>query len=124
MADADIRNDIYVLALGNAVKHKTVPRAGAILGSVMGAHPELRAKAQEISALLPEILAEVAALSIEEREQKLISLSPGAIEKMHEKKERSHELPDLPHADSGVVMRFAPNPSGPQIGRASCRERV
>ena len=119
MADADIRNDIYVLALENAVKHKAVPRAGAILGSVMGAHPELRAKAKEINALIPEVLEEVASLSIEEREEKLMSLNPGAIEKMHEKKERSHELPDLPNAQSGVVMRFAPNPSGPlHLGHA------
>ena len=119
MADADIRNDIYVLALENTVKHKAVPRAGAILGSVMGAHPELRNKAKEINALIPEILEEVATLSFEEREEKLMSLNPGAIEKMHEKKERSHELPDLPNAESGVVMRFAPNPSGPlHLGHA------
>ena len=119
MADADIRNDIYVLALQNAVKHKAVPRAGAILGSVMGTHPELRAKVKEINAILPEILAEVEALSPEQREEKLMALDPEAIGKMHEKKERSHELPDLPDSENGVIMRFAPNPSGPlHLGHA------
>ena len=38
---------------------------------------------------------------------------------MHEKKERIHELPTLPDAEGGVVMRFAPNPSGPlHLGHA------
>lgn len=119
MSDTNIRDDIYLFALQNAVKHKSVPKAGAILGSVMGAHPELRPKAKEINAMLPEILAEVEALSVEEREAKLTALSPEMIEKMHEKKERVHELPDLPEAENGVVMRFAPNPSGPlHLGHA------
>ena len=48
MSDTNIRDDIYLFALQNAVKHKSVPKAGAILGSVMGAHPELRPQAKEI----------------------------------------------------------------------------
>ena len=119
MPDSTLENDIYILALQNAVKNKAVPRAGAVLGSVMGAHPELRSQAKEINALLPAILAKVEALSAEEREAKLRELNPEAIEKMHEKKERNHELPELPDAEKGVVMRFAPNPSGPlHLGHA------
>ena len=119
MSDTNIRDDIYLFALQNAVKHKSVPKAGAILGSVMGAHPELRPQAKEINAMLPEILAEVEAMSVEEREAKLTALSPEMIEKMHEKKERVHELPELPEAGNGVVMRFAPNRSGPlHLGHA------
>ena len=119
MSDTNIRDDIYLFALQNAVKHKSVPKAGAILGSVMGPHPELRPQAKEINAMLPEILAEVEAMSVEEREAKLTALSPEMIEKMHEKKERVHELPELPEAGNGVVMRFAPNPSGPlHLGHA------
>lgn len=119
MSDTNIRDDIYLFALQNAVKHKSVPKAGAILGSVMGAYPELRPQAKEINAMLPEILAEVEAMSVEEREAKLTALSPEMMEKMHEKKERVHELPELPEAGNGVVMRFAPNPSGPlHLGHA------
>ena len=119
MADSSLENDIYILALQNAVKNKAVPRAGAVLGSVMGAHPELRSQAKEIKALLPAILAKVEALSPEDREAQLRELNPEAIEKMHEKKERIHELPTLPDAEGGVVMRFAPNPSGPlHLGHA------
>ncbi len=119
MADSNLENDIYILALQNAVKNKAVPRAGAVLGSVMGAHPELRSQAKEINAMLPAILAKVEALSAKEREAQLRELNPEAIEKMHEKKERIHELPTLPDAEGGVVMRFAPNPSGPlHLGHA------
>ncbi len=119
MADSNLENDIYILALQNAVKNKAVPRAGAVLGNVMGAHPELRSQAKEINAMLPAILAKVEALSAEEREAQLRELNPEAIEKMHEKKERIHELPTLPDAEGGVVMRFAPNPSGPlHLGHA------
>lgn len=119
MADSNLENDIYILALQNAVKNKAVPRAGAVLGCVMGAHPELRSQAKEINAMLPAILAKVEALSAEEREAQLRELNPEAIEKMHEKKERIHELPTLPDAEGGVVMRFAPNPSGPlHLGHA------
>lgn len=119
MADSNLENDIYILALQNAVKNKAVPRAGAVLGSVMGAHPELRSQAKEINAMLPVILAKVEALSADEREAQLRELNPEAIEKMHEKKERIHELPTLPDAEGGVVMRFAPNPSGPlHLGHA------
>ena len=119
MADNSLENDIYILALENAVKHKAVPRAGAILGSVMGAHPELRSQAKEINALLPEILAKVEALTPEAREAELNRLNPEAIGKKHEKKDRIHELPTLPDAEKGVVMRFAPNPSGPlHLGHA------
>ena len=113
MADKSLEDDIYILALENAVKHKAVPRAGAILGSVMGTHPELRSQAKEINQMLPAILSKVEALSPEQREAELNRLNPDAIGKMHEKKERVHELPELPDAEKGVVMRFAPNPSGP-----------
>lgn len=119
MEDSSLENDIYIMALQNAVKNKAVPRAGAVLGSVMGSHPELRSEAKSINAMLPAILAKVEALTPAEREEKLRELNPEAIEKMHEKKERIHELPTLPDAEKGVVMRFAPNPSGPlHLGHA------
>ncbi|MDR3102284.1 MAG: glutamate--tRNA ligase [Methanocalculaceae archaeon] len=119
MFDTNIRDDIFLFALQNAVKHKSIPKAGAILGSVMGAHPEFRPRAEEINAMLPEILAEVGAMSVEERQANLTALLPEMFEKMPEKKERVHELPELPDAENGVVMRFAPNPSGPlHLGHA------
>ncbi|HJJ89675.1 MAG TPA: glutamate--tRNA ligase, partial [Methanocorpusculum sp.] len=119
MFDTNVRDEIYLFALQNAVKHKSIPNAGAILGALMNAHPELRPNAKEISIRIPEILTTVEAMSIEERKEKLTSLAPEMIKKMHEKKGRTHELPELPGADKGVIMRFAPNPSGPlHLGHA------
>ncbi|HJJ27829.1 MAG TPA: glutamate--tRNA ligase [Methanocorpusculum sp.] len=120
MTDTDIKSEIFILALQNAVKNKAVPRAGAVLGSVMGAHPELRSKAKEINMMLPDILKEVEAIPEDQREAKLTELNPAAVEKMHEKKTaRVHTLPELTDAEGGVVMRFAPNPSGPlHLGHA------
>ncbi|HJK02202.1 MAG TPA: glutamate--tRNA ligase [Methanocorpusculum sp.] len=119
MFDTNIRDEIYLFALQNAVKHKSIPNAGAILGALMNAHPELRPNAKEISIRIPEILTTVEAMSIEERKEKLTSLAPEMIKKMHEKKGRTHELPELSGADKGVIMRFAPNPSGPlHLGHA------
>jgi glutamyl-tRNA synthetase len=118
--DGDIRTVLLGAALHNAVKHKNVPAAGAVLGIVMGGHPELRTRAGELKVLLGDVIAEVASLSHEERETRLAQVAPELFATLHEKKEkRKHALPDLPGADGGVVMRFAPNPSGPlHLGHA------
>ena len=51
MAGQEPKELLFCCALQNAVKHGGVPQAGAVIGMVMGAHPELRSRAKEISAL-------------------------------------------------------------------------
>ena len=116
----DLKSILLGAALQNAVKHKSVPAAGAVMGAVMGGHPELRSRSGEIKALLGEVIAEVASLSHEEQEMKLEEIAPDLHAALSEKKEKKkHTLPDLPNAEGGVVMRFAPNPSGPlHLGHA------
>jgi glutamyl-tRNA synthetase len=99
--------------------HSNVPKAGAVLGALMGKHPELRPHVREYSALLNEILAEIGAMTPDERRVRLESLAPEMLEKK-EKHKRDTGLRPLENVgDKGVVMRFAPNPSGPlHLGHA------
>ncbi|WOF16505.1 glutamate--tRNA ligase [Methanoplanus sp. FWC-SCC4] len=116
----DPREFFYIHALQNAVQHNSVPKAGTVLGMLMGNYPEFRPQAKEMSAILGDVLKEVMALSPEERVSKLKELAPELLEQKKEKKEKVRGLRDLKNVgENGVVMRFAPNPSGPlHLGHA------
>jgi glutamyl-tRNA synthetase len=110
---AKIRELIEKYALQNAVKYKAAPNAGAVMGKLMGEHPELRARAKEVSPLVKEVLAEVEKTSPEEWRQRLEAVAPELLEELAERKEPDKGLPRLEGIEKGVVMRFAPNPNGP-----------
>ncbi|UZE91854.1 MAG: glutamate--tRNA ligase [Methanosarcinales archaeon] len=108
----DVKRVIRKYALQNAVKYGSTPSKAAVMSKVMGLHPELRSNAKETMTQSEGILADIAAMSPEQRESELQRIAPELIEELHEKREKERKLPKLDVTD-GVVMRIAPNPNGP-----------
>ena len=109
----EIRELIEKYALQNAVKYNAAPKAGAVMGKLMGEHPALRSRAKEVSPLVAEVLAVVQNTGPEEWLKRLEAIAPELLAELSEKKEPDKGLPALEGVEGGVVMRFAPNPNGP-----------
>lgn len=110
---------VRLYALQNSVEHGEDAEVGAVMGTLMGEHPELRENAETISDEAPEVVAEVNAMDADERHAELVERAPEMLE--DDEEEEDDVLPDLPGVDEvdEVVMRFAPNPNGPPtIGSA------
>ena len=112
----DLEEIIYKHALLNAAKHKGSANSGAVMGSIMSQEPDLRPKAKEIGSLAGKIVDKVNSLSIDEQKSEMEKFDVEVKEKKHVKEVG---LQELPGSHENIVMRFAPNPSGPlHIGHA------
>ena len=107
----DLEQIIYKHALLNAAKHKGSANPGAVMGSIMSNEPELRSRAKEIGPMSGKIVAQVNALSPEEQAREMEKLGVEVQDKKPKTKEVG--LQELPGTHENIVLRFAPNPSGP-----------
>ena len=107
----DLEEIIYKHALLNAAKHKGSANPGAVMGSIMSNEPELRSKAKEIGPMSGKIVAKVNTLSPEEQAAEMEKYGVEVQDKKPKAKEVG--LQELPGTHENIVLRFAPNPSGP-----------
>ena len=107
----DIKALARKYALQNAIEYNGKANPGSVIGKIMNEGPEYKSQAKDVAIISREVIADVNAMSPEDQLAELETLAPELLIK--EKREIIKELPALENADKGVVMRLAPNPSGP-----------
>ncbi len=124
--DDDLREAVEraaeVHALANAVEHGGEAQTDAVLGPLMGDHPEFREHGDEVPGVVGAVVARVNSRSSAERRERLAELAPDRLAEVEadDGGDDGPTLPDLPNATTGeVTMRVAPNPNGPwHVGHA------
>ncbi|GAA5818330.1 MAG: glutamate--tRNA ligase [Methanobrevibacter sp. CfCl-M3] len=106
----DLEKIVYEYGLLNAKKHHGKANPGAVIGSIMSTHSELRSKAKEIGQIANSIVKTINGMTVEDQKMEISNLGLVIAEK---EKKIDEGLPDLDNVAENVVMRFAPNPSGP-----------
>ncbi len=99
-------------ALQNALQHGGKANPGAVMGKIMAEMPGMRSRSAEVMEAVKGVVAAVNSMDPDEQKMELEGTAPELLER--KKKEKRDGLPPLEDVgENGVVMRFAPNPSGP-----------
>ena len=101
---------ILKYVLQSSILNNGKPNPKGIMGKVMADNPHLRDKAKEIYNLILQVSKKVESMSLEEQRKKLEKIGPDM--EIDNSREKKREL-ILMNVKDRVVMRFAPNPSGP-----------
>jgi len=102
-------------ALLNAVKHGNEAEVGAVMGPLMGEHPEFREHADDVPGVVGSVVGKINRMAADERRARLEDLAPDALAELEAEEEETGPLPELAGVDEHetVRLRAAPNPNGP-----------
>lgn len=108
----DVEDIAFKYALANAVKYGGRADVKAVMAKLMAEVPELRQRAREVKQVVERVVERVNAMSLEEQTRLLRERWPEMLEEKRPEQRRPgiENLPELPGASGGVVVRFAPNP--------------
>jgi len=107
MTIKNLDKKIKAYALKNAIHYEGKANPGAVLSALFNEGLD-KSEVKEIMPKINEVIKEISKLSLDKQEREFEKLKEIVSEREH--REGLPELPDVPK--SGVIMRFAPAPSG------------
>ena len=107
-----MEKEIHYLSLENAIQFKGKANLGAVLGKLIQKHPKVKKDIPKYKNLIQNTINQINKMSHEKQKKEILKLNPKALEKKEKKQEKKDKLPKLQNTDKGVVVRFAPAPSG------------